>query len=134
MNGTERTGRDGRLLALVIVVSLAVLLVLARFRFAASDGALAPTPTGPLERIVARSTYEDMAATIGNLRAAPSPSVVVLLATPIPPDGKPGAGKKNGAEPRGTAGAAVAPLLPRLVPAFGSVRILWSATCPPAIR
>ena len=37
MNGSERTGRDGRLLALVIVVSLAVLLVLAKFRFA-SDG------------------------------------------------------------------------------------------------
>ena len=39
MNGTdERTGRDGRLLALVIVVSLAVLLLLARFRFPATDG------------------------------------------------------------------------------------------------
>ena len=47
MNGSERTGRDGRLLALVIVVSLAVLLVLAKFRFA-SDGP-PPTPTGPLD-------------------------------------------------------------------------------------
>ena len=110
MNGTERTGRDGRLLALVIVVSLAVLLVLARFRFA-SDGA-PPTPTGPLERIVARSTYEDMAATVANLVQRLSPSVVVLVATPIPPDAKSGAaGKKIGVEP-------VPVLPPRLVPAI----------------
>ena len=109
----ERTGRDGRLLALVIVVSLAVLLVLARFRFAASDGA--PTPTGPLERIVARSTYEDLAATIGNLVQRLSPSVVVLIATPIPPEAKPAAPGKKTTEPRPS--APVAPLPPRLVAA-----------------
>ncbi len=93
MNGSERTGRDGRLLALVIVVSLAVLLVLAKFRFRVRWPP--PTPTGPLERIVARSTYEDMAATIANLVQRLSPSVVVLVATPIPPDAKPSRGQEG---------------------------------------
>ena len=46
-NAEKRTGRDGRLLALVIVVSLAVLLVLARFRFAQSDGARRHRRAGP---------------------------------------------------------------------------------------
>ena len=91
-------------------MSLAVLLVLAKFRFAA-DGP-PPNPTGPLERIVARSTYEDMAATIANLMRGLSESVVVLVATPIPPDEKAGAaGKKIGVEP-------VTVLPPRLVAAI----------------
>ena len=79
MNGVdERTGRDGRLLALVIVVSLAVLLLLARFRFPATDG-VAPAPApGPLERLTARSTYDDLAATIANIVQRARSTVAVL--------------------------------------------------------
>lgn len=111
MNGTdERTGRDGRLLALVIVVSLAVLLLLARFRFPATDGvATAPAP-GPLERLTARSTYDDLAATIANVAQRARSTVAVLQLNPIPESEKAG-GKSRQAEP-----AVVRP--PRLVPAL----------------
>jgi hypothetical protein len=110
MNGSdERTGRDGRLLALVIVVSLAVLLLLARFKFPATDGvATAPAP-GPLERLTARSTYDDLAATIANVVQRARSTVAVLQLNPIPEPEKPGG--KSRQEP-----AVVRP--PRLVPAL----------------
>jgi hypothetical protein len=114
MNGAnERTGRDGRLLALVIVVSLAVLFVLARFRFVPSDGAPALPTAGPLEQLAARSTYEDLAATVASLVQRLSTSVVVVQLAPAPPEEKekPGAGRKGTAEP-------VAPAPPRLAAAI----------------
>jgi hypothetical protein len=111
MNGVdERTGRDGRLLALVIVVSLAVLLLLARFRFPATDG-VAPAPApGPLERLTARSTYDDLAATIANIVQRARSTVAVLQLNPISEPEKPSP-KSRQAEP-----IVVRP--PRLVPAL----------------
>src|SRR5262245_57280614 len=111
MNGTdERTGRDGRLLALVIVVSLAVLLLLARFRFPATDGVTTPPVPGPLERLTARSTYDDLAATIANVVQRARSTVVVLQLNPISEAEKPAARSRQ-AEP-----IVVRP--PRLVPAL----------------
>lgn len=117
MNGSEqRTGRDGRLLALVIVVSLAVLLMLAKFRFAPSDGAPPPV-TGPFERLTARSTYEDLAATIANLVQRLASSVVVVQLDPAPPQEKPGTGAKTRTpEPLLIVPPRLVP--PRLVPAI----------------
>jgi hypothetical protein len=99
MNGSsERTGRDGRLLALVIVVSLAVLLVLAKFRFPLAAGVTtAPPAPGPLERLTARSTYDDLAATIANLVQRLTPNVAVVQLGLVPPEEKPGG--KKGATP-----------------------------------
>ena len=101
MNGSsERTGRDGRLLALVIVVSLAVLLVLAKFRFPLAAGVTtAPPAPGPLERLTARSTYDDLAATIANLVQRVTPSVAVVQLSLVPPEEKPGAKKGTTPDP-----------------------------------
>jgi hypothetical protein len=98
MNGSsERTGRDGRLLALVIVVSLAVLLVLAKFRFPLAAGVTtAPPAPGPLERLAARSTYDDLAATIANLVQGLTPKVAVVQIGLVPAEDKTG-GKKGAA-------------------------------------
>jgi len=111
MNGSdERTGRDGRLLALVIVVSLAVLLLLAQFRFPATDGVAAPPAPGPLERLTARSTYDDLAATIANVAQRTRSTAAVLQLNAIPEQERP-AGKGRQVEP-----AVIRP--PRFVPAL----------------
>jgi hypothetical protein len=101
MNGSsERTGRDGRLLALVIVVSLAVLLVLAKFRFPlAAGGTTAPPAPGPFERLAARSTYDDLAASIANLVQRLTPMVAVIQLGLMPPEEKPGTKKGTTPEP-----------------------------------
>jgi hypothetical protein len=99
MNGSERTGRDGRLLALVIVVSLAVLLVLAKFRFPLAAGVTtAPPAPGMFERLAARSTYDDLAATIANLVQRLTSVAVVHLGL-VPPEEKPGVKKGAAPEP-----------------------------------
>jgi hypothetical protein len=88
----NRSGRETRLLGLVIVVALAALLVLARFRFPAADIASVTPAQGPLERLAARSTYEDLAASVANLVQRVTPSVIVfeLQSAPAPqmPEGK----------------------------------------------
>jgi hypothetical protein len=87
----ERSGRETRLLALVIVVALAALLMLARFRFPAADLADVRPAQGPLERLVARSTYEDLAASVANLVQRVSSAVVVLQIQSTAPDPPTGA-------------------------------------------
>jgi len=87
----ERSGRETRLLALVIVVALAALLMLARFRFPAADLADVRPAQGPLERLVARSTYEDLAASVANLVQRVSSAVVVLQIQSLAPDPATGA-------------------------------------------
>lgn len=85
----ERSGRDTRLLALVIVVALAVLLLLARFRFPPSNTApSAPTP-GPLDRLTARSTFDDLAAAIANLVQRITPAVIVVQLDAVVEPAKP---------------------------------------------
>jgi hypothetical protein len=116
MNGSDsRSGRDARLLALVIIVSLAVLLVLARFRFPPAEvGAppAAPATTGPLERLTARTTYDDLAASVATvvLRVSGAGTVLTVQVNAIPEPEKPGAKGKPGEPP---------PIVPpQLVPAL----------------
>ena len=117
MNGSERTGRDGRLLALVIVVSLAVLLVLAKFRFPLAAGVTtAPPAPGMLERLAARSTYDDLAATIANLFQQLTPKIAVAHLGLVPPEEKPGGKKGATPEPiRATWRGGSVPLRRRIV-------------------
>ena len=93
----NRSGRETRLLGLVIVVALAALLILARFRFPAADITTVTPTQGPLERLAARSTYEDLAAAVANVVQRVSPSVVVFelqsVAEPVKP------GTRDKAEP-----------------------------------
>jgi hypothetical protein len=63
----ERWGRETRMLVLVVVVSLAVLLVLARFRFPAQNLTVAPPVQGPLAGLAGRSAFDDLGATLNTL-------------------------------------------------------------------
>ena len=114
MNGSDsHSGRDARLLALVIIVSVAVLMVLARFRFPPTVvGAPPPAPptSGPLERLTARTTYDDLAGSLANVVVRVSGSVLSVQLNAIPEPEKPG-GKGRPVEP-----PPVVP--PRLAPAL----------------
>jgi hypothetical protein len=61
----ERTGREPRLVVLVLVVSVAVLFVLARFRF--PDAENAPPIASPLDALATRAVYDDLAGAIVGL-------------------------------------------------------------------
>ncbi len=66
----ERSGREIRLLILVIIVAVAGLLVLARFRFPAADVVgVSPTPS-PLERLAVRAPFDESGARRGDRRGA----------------------------------------------------------------
>ena len=97
-NGSEeRSGREVRLLVLVIVVAVAGLIVLARFRFPTADiVTVSPTPP-PLERLSVREPFDDLAAAVaaGAARANPVVAVVTLEAESAP-SAKPA---KKSAEP-----------------------------------
>jgi hypothetical protein len=96
----DRSGRDTRLLALVILIAIAVLVVLARFRFPQTEsGAAAVTPPGPLERMAARAVYEDLAAAVRTALQRVEPALVTVN---IEPDSPPNT------RTRGQAAAAVA--------------------------
>jgi hypothetical protein len=79
-NLDNRSSRDTRLLALIIVVALAVLLVLARYRFPVVDGRPTAVTPGPLDRLAARAAFDDLAATVNTVlqRAAVSIAVIDL--------------------------------------------------------
>jgi hypothetical protein len=69
-----------RLLLLTVAVSVAVLLVLSRFRFPERAGGDAAPPALPLEQLAARATYDELAAIIAQLQKRLSP---VLVALPV---------------------------------------------------
>lgn len=69
--------RENRLLAAVVLVSIAVLLLLARFRFPAEDRPINPSPP-PLERLAARGTFDDLASIVAQLQTRVSPALLVL--------------------------------------------------------
>lgn len=62
----SRLSRETRLLLIVIVLSVAVLMTLARLRFP-ETAADAPAGPAPLERLAARATYDELAAIIADL-------------------------------------------------------------------
>jgi hypothetical protein len=78
--GPARPGRETRLLALTVVVSVLVLLALSRFRFPEGSPRVAPTPPAALalEQLAARATYDELAAIVAQLQAQLARSVVAL--------------------------------------------------------
>lgn len=81
------SGRETRLLLLVIVVAVAVLLVLARFRYPAPDRAAVVPAAGPIERLAARATFEELALIMADLSARVQSDLVVFAierAAPAP--------------------------------------------------
>ena len=83
----EHRGRETRLLLLVIVIALAVLFVLAKFRFPEAERTVVVPPSpGPLERLAARDRLDELGGTIQGLtqRLAPWLAVVRLDAPPPP--------------------------------------------------
>ena len=81
----ERTGRETRLLVLVVIIALGVLVILARFRFPASDLTTVSPSSGPLAGLAARATFDDMAESISGLLNRVSPSIIVVRLEPIEP-------------------------------------------------
>jgi hypothetical protein len=82
--------RENRLLLLVVLVSGAALLLLARFRFPGDERPLNPAPT-PLERLAAQATYDDLASIVAQCQTRVSPALLVLrvVAGAAPPLGPP---------------------------------------------
>lgn len=72
-----RPGRENRLLAITIAVSVAMLLLLSRFRFPAQDRQQAALAV-PLERLAARATFDELATIISRLQERIAPALVVL--------------------------------------------------------
>jgi hypothetical protein len=121
MNGTEeRPGRETRLLVLVIVVSLAVLLLLARFRFPPVGLTAGPPTPGPLDKLAARATYDDLAAAIAAVVQRVEPSIVIVQVDSPPPDEKEKEkerGRERGKE-KVSPPPATSPSPPRFLPAI----------------
>lgn len=82
--GITSWSRETRLLLLTIAVSLAALIVLARFRFPGEQRIEAPPPQ-PLERLAARATYDELAAIIQRSEQRIAPSLVMLRTTTAMP-------------------------------------------------
>ena len=78
----DRSGRDSRLLALVILIAVAVLVVLARFRFPQREAGPAAVTPGPLERLAARATYDDLAAAVHTALQRVEPALITLTIEP----------------------------------------------------
>lgn len=74
----SRMTRETRMLLLIITLSVAVLMLLARFRFPAETPRDRATATAPLERLAARATYDELAGIIAELSRRVAPLVVVL--------------------------------------------------------
>ncbi len=91
-NGSEeRSGREIRLLVLVIVVAVAGLIVLARFQFPAADlVTVSPTPP-PLERLSARAPFQELADVVASAagRVTSVVTTITVQGAPLPaPRGK----------------------------------------------
>ena len=82
-------GRETRLLLLVIVVAVAVLLVLAQFQYPAPDRTVASPLAGPIERLAARATFEELALIMGDLSTRVQPAMTVVVLERIPPPAPP---------------------------------------------
>lgn len=89
-------GRETRLLLLVIVVAVAMLLILAQFRYPAPDRAAAAPVAGPIERLAARATFEELALIMSDVSARVLPGLTSLQIERMPPAGPP---QRRGATP-----------------------------------
>lgn len=77
MEPHARSGRDTRLLIITIVVSIVMLLVLARFRFPTRP-APAAEPPQPLEQLAARATYDELTSILRGVNEQVSDSVAAV--------------------------------------------------------
>ncbi len=78
-----RRGRETRLLLATIAISVAVLVLLARFRFPEEAGRFASEPApAPLERLAARATYDELASIMADLERRLAPRLAVLRVQP----------------------------------------------------
>jgi hypothetical protein len=82
-------GRETRLLLLVIVVAVGVLLLLAQFQYPVNDRAVAAPLAGPIERLAARATFEELALIMGDLSTRVQPALTVVTLERIPPPAPP---------------------------------------------
>ncbi|MCC6164044.1 MAG: PDZ domain-containing protein [Acidobacteria bacterium] len=81
--GMPRPSREVRLLVATIVVSVAVLLVLSRFRFPASSAeSRDSSATQPLARLAARAAFDDLSLTVRELQTRVAGSLVVVEIAP----------------------------------------------------
>ncbi len=80
----SHAGRETRLLLLVILVAVAVLLVLARFRFPTPERVAATPPAGPIERLAARATFEELALIIADVSARVDATLTVVDVASVP--------------------------------------------------
>lgn len=83
------SGRETRLLLLVIVVAVAMLLILAQFRYPAPDRTTAAPAAGPIERLAARATFEELALIMTDVSSRVQSALTVLqierIPTPVAP-------------------------------------------------
>lgn len=84
-SSTVGSGRETRLLLLVIVVAVAMLLLLAQFRFPAAESVVVSPAPGPIERLAARATFEDLALIMADVSARVHPSMVSVTLERVPP-------------------------------------------------
>ena len=75
-------GRETRLLFGTIAISVAVLLILARFRFPEERVSPPPEVQAPLERLAARATYDELAAIMADLERRLAPRLAVVPVQP----------------------------------------------------
>jgi hypothetical protein len=68
---------ENRLLVIVIAVSAAALLLLARFRFPGEQRPVNPAPA-PLERLAAQATFDDLASIIAQAQTRVAPALLAL--------------------------------------------------------
>lgn len=92
----SRSGRETRLLLLVVGVSLAVLLLLARWRFPAATRSAVPPSAAPLAELAARATFDEMSSTMADILSRISPSMMVVpIEPPVPERGGRGTGRRE---------------------------------------
>lgn len=78
-DGTEpQTGRETRLLVLVVGVAIVVLLLLAQWQFPASGLAGVSPNAAPLAGLAARATFDEMSSTMTDVLSRVSPLTVVV--------------------------------------------------------
>jgi len=95
----ERWGRETRMLVLVVIVSIAVLLVLARFRYPAPNLTVAPAVQGPLAGLAGRSAFDDLGSSLTTLLARVTSRLTAIRVKGAPPEPPRPAGRRTAAEP-----------------------------------
>ena len=78
----DRSARDSRLLAVVILIAVVVLVVLVRLRFPQREWGPAAVTPSPLERLAARATYDDLAAAVHTALQRVEPALVTVTIEP----------------------------------------------------